>query len=81
MPTRTGILNRITTVAGGHPPPAAFHRNTSPSFSDFGFSFTTEGEVLRGHNHALSRGKGSYPPRDKGSDIGQVFHFFTAHPR
>ena len=82
MPSRTGILNRLT-VAGGHPPLAAFQGNTARehnrTVSLILDSETIEGKDLRERSHALSRGKGSDPARDKGADIGQVFHFSTAH--
>ena len=77
MPSRTGILNRLT-VAGGHPPPADFQGNTARAHHQVSLilgSKTTERKELRGRSHALSRGKGSDPARDKGADIGQVFYF------
>ena len=30
---------------------------------------------MKARSHALSRGNGSDPARDKGADIGQVFYF------
>ena len=81
MPTRTGILNRLT-VAGGHPPPKAFLGNTARAHHRVSLilgSYSTKGSELCERSHALSRGKGSDPARDEGADIGQVFYLTNDH--